>query len=147
MKIGLDFVGITTPFYCHDGMGNFVLHKRSIQCRDEWGKWDPGSGKLDFGVSLEDNVLREVMEEYCVAGNLDERLPAHDIFRIQDGIKTHWIAIPFIVKVEREKVKIGEPNKAEELGWFRLDNLPQPLHSGFEHTLTKYRNYFEKYEL
>jgi len=31
MISGIDYIGITTPFYCNDGKGNFLFHKRS-QC-------------------------------------------------------------------------------------------------------------------
>lgn len=88
-KIGIDYVGISTPFYCNDGKGNFLLHKRSKNCRDEVRRWDPGSGKLEFGLSLEDNLLKEIKEEYGCDGKIQERLPAHDIFRVINGVKTH----------------------------------------------------------
>ena len=145
MKIGIDFVGISTPFYCNDGKGNFLFHRRSKNCRDEHGKWDPGSGKLDFGVCIEDNVLREIAEEYGCKGEIQERLPAHDIFREYDGIKTHWLAVPFFVKVNPKEVRINEPEKIDEIGWFKLNNLPQPLHTGFQFTINKFKDYFEKY--
>lgn len=146
MKIGFDYIGISTPFYCNDGRGNFLLHKRSKNCRDENGNWDPGSGELDFGDSLEENVLREVAEEYGCRGKIQERLPALDIFRVQNGIKTHWVAIPFFVKVKPEEVKNNEPENIDEIGWFKLDSLPQPLHSAFQFGLSQYREYFERYK-
>ena len=146
MKIGTDYIGITTPFYCNDGQGRFLLHKRSKNCRDENGTWDPGAGKLDFGVSLEENVLREVAEEYGCQGEIQERLPAHDIFREHNGVETHWIAIPFFIKVKPKEVKNNEPEKIDELGWFTLDNLPRPLHTGFQFSFSKFRDYFEKYK-
>ena len=146
MNIGTDYIGVTTPFYCNDGNGNFLFHKRSKNCRDEHGNWDPGSGKLDFGVSLEENVLREVLEEYGCRGEIQERLPAHDIFREQNGQKTHWVAVPFFVKVNREEVKNNEPHKIDELGWFRLDNLPTPLHTGFQISFSLFKEYFDKYK-
>ncbi len=62
MDIGIDYVGISTPFYCNDGKGHFLLHKRSVNTRDKHGRWDPGSGKLEFGMQLEENVLKEVAE-------------------------------------------------------------------------------------
>jgi len=31
----------------------------------------------------------------------------------------------FKVLVDRSKVKIGEPHKFDELGWFNLNNLPK----------------------
>lgn len=144
-KIGIDYIGITTPFYCHDGNGNLLMHKRSSQCRDEQGRWDTGSGKLEFGISLGENVLKEIEEEYGCHGELREQLPAHDIFRVQNGIDTHWLAVPFFVRVNPEEVKNGEPHKIEEIGWFTLDALPDPLHTGFAYTLERYKSYFEKY--
>jgi len=146
MKIGIDFIGISTPFYCNDGKGNFLFHRRSKNCRDEHGKWDPGSGKLDFGVCIEVNVLREIAEEYGCKGEIQERLPAHDIFREHDGIKTHWLAVPFFVKVNPKEVRNNEPEKIDEIGWFSLGDLPEPLHTGFQFTLNKFKEYFEKYK-
>ncbi len=145
MNIGIDYIGITTPFYCHDGKGNILMHKRSNQCRDEKGRWDAGSGKLEHNLSLEENVLQEVFEEYGCKGKIEEQLPAHDIFREQDGINTHWIAVPFIIKVDPVEVKNGEPHKIDEIGWFTLNSLPEPLHTGFSYTLKKYREIFRKY--
>ena len=87
MNIGIDYVGVTTPFYCNDGKGNFLLHKRSKNTRDEHGRWDPGSGKLDFGLEFEENVLKEVFEEYGCKGEIQEQLPAHTILREWDGKK------------------------------------------------------------
>jgi len=145
MKPGIDYVGISTPFYCNDGRGSFVLHKRSKQCRDEQGRWDTGSGELRFGQTLQESVLREVREEYGCLGVIQEQLPVHSILRVCGGKKTHWLAIPFFILVDPKKVKINEPEKAAEIGWFNLDNLPKPLHSGFQFTMRKYEKYFKKY--
>lgn len=145
MKIGFDYIGVTTPFYCFDGNGNILMHKRTTACRDEHGRWDAGSGKLEFNLSLTQNALQEVLEEYCCKGEIIHQLPAHDIFREQNGVVTHWVAIPFFVLVKPEEVKIGEPSKMEELGWFSIDALPTPLHTGFEYTFMRYKSHFEKY--
>lgn len=145
MRIGFDFVGVSTPFYCHDGEGHVLMHKRSAQCRDEHHRWDPGSGKLEHDLSLEENVLKEIQEEYGCQGIIEGRLPAHDIFREQGGERTHWIAVPFFVRVDRATIRIGEPHKMDELGWFDLDHLPQPLHTGFARTLAEYGDIFREY--
>ncbi len=145
LKPGIDYVGITTSFYCNDGKGNFLLHKRSKNCRDEQGNWDPGGGKLDHGIGIEETVLKEVQEEYGVKGKIQEQLPAHDIFRVQNRIKTHWVCIPFFILVNRNDVKNNEPHKIDQIDWFKLDNLPTPLHTGFAHTFEKYKSYFKKY--
>ena len=124
---------------------NSEKNKRSKECRDEHGRWDTGSGKLEFGLSLEENVLKEVLEEYGCKGTIQGCLPAHDIFREQDGIKTHWVAVSFFIKVNPREVKNMEPHKIEELSWFKIDNLPQPLHTGFAQSFKTYKKYFEKY--
>jgi 8-oxo-dGTP diphosphatase len=147
MKAGLDYPGVTTVFYCHDGQGNFLLHKRSQNCRDEQGRWDAGGGKLEFGVSLEENVLREVKEEYGCVGVIEEQLPPLDIFREHDGAKTHWVAVTFFVRVNRDEARNNEPESIDEIGWFRLDNLPAPLHTGLQHTIKTLAPYFEKYRV
>ena len=96
MRPGIDYVGITTIFFCHDGKGNFLFHKRSDKCRDEHGRWDTGSGKLEHGLTLRENVLKEIEEEYGCVGVIDEELPPLDIFREHNGEKTHWLAVPFL---------------------------------------------------
>jgi 8-oxo-dGTP diphosphatase len=144
MKIGFDYIGITTPFYCIDSQGRILLHKRTTECRDEHHRWDTGSGKLEKGLTLEQNALQEVLEEYGCKGEIAGTLPAHDIFRTQDGEATHWVAVPFFVKVNPDDVKNNEPHKIAEIGWFTLDSLPEPLHTGFAFTLSKYRGEFER---
>ena len=147
LKAGIDFIGVTTPFYCNDGKGNFLLHKRSSIARDEQGKWDFGGGQLEFGEEVQAGVLREVQEEYGLKGIIQEQLEAHSIIRTQNGIKTHWLAIPFFVKVNIKKAKIIEITKVSQIGIFTLDKLPKPLHSGVKFTMKQYLKNFQKYQI
>lgn len=147
MKPGIDYIGITTPFYCVDGKGNIFLAKRSKMARDEHGSWDPGGGEVEFGEDLEEAVLREVKEEYGCTGKILEQVPAHSVIRVQGGVRTHWIASPFIVLVDPTKLKISEVHKFDDSGWFTLSNLPTPLHTAFEKYIlrTKKIDYLKKY--
>lgn len=145
IKAGIDYTAISTPFYCHDGHGNILLHKRSQQCRDERGTWDCGSGRLKFGENPEDGVLRELNEEYGCTGKIQLSLPYYSIQRIHDNKKTHWIALPFIILVNPKKVQNKEPHKILELSWFRLTKLPKPLHQGFLFGLKKYKKQISEY--
>lgn len=140
MKKGIDYPGITVVFACHDGKGNFLLNKRSVNCRDEQGTWDPGGGGLDLGDSIEDTLRKEIKEEYCADALEIEFLGYRDIFREHNGVRTHWVAIEFKVLVDPAQVQIGEPYKFDEVGWFTLDALPAPLHSQYPHFLQKYRD-------
>lgn len=147
MEQGVDHIGIATPFYCNDGKGRFLFQRRSKSCRDECGSWSPGSGKLDFGCTPEENALREVKEEYGCDREIQEQLPAHSVFRVRDGKETHWLSIPFFIKVNPKEVRNNEPEKVDKIGWFSLEELPEPLHSGFNFTFSHYKKYFEKYGL
>lgn len=145
MKTGIDFIGVSVSFFCHDGKGNFLLHKRSQKCRDEKGRWDFGGGRVEFGEKLENTVSREIKEEYGVEGIIEKQLPAHSLLREHEGQKTHWLIITFIVKIDRKQVKNCDPEKILEISWFKLEHLPKPLHTGAQLTLKKYKKEFKKY--
>ena len=140
MKKGEDYTGITVVYAVHDGKGNYLLNKRSTNCRDEHGTWDPGGGGLEFGDTAEATLRKELMEEYCVEPLEMEFLGFRDVLRTNAGKPTHWIALDFRVLVDSDQAKNGEPHKFDEIGWFRLDALPSPLHSQYPYFLEKYRD-------
>lgn len=129
MKLGVDCVGITVVFFCHDGNGNYLLSKRSKNCRDEQGTWDFGGGALEFGLTIEENLRKELMEEYCTIPLKIEFLNYSDVLREQNNVKTHWLGMYFKVLIDPQTVKIGEPHKVDELKWFKLNEFPKDLHS------------------
>jgi ADP-ribose pyrophosphatase YjhB (NUDIX family) len=145
LRPGIDYTGVTVTFYCHDGKGNWLYHKRSKNCRDEQGAWDCGGGKLEFGEDLEEGVLREIKEEYGCEGTIQVQLPAISRVRGVNGTQTHWISIAFIVLVNPDDVSIAEPQAIDGLGWFKLDNLPQPLHTTIPIRLRTQKDYFLPY--
>jgi len=143
MKIGVDCIGVSTSFYCHDGRGNFLFNKRSAKCRDEVGTWDCGGGKLEYGLTLEENALKEVGEEYGCTGKIETELSAITLLRKnREGQDTHWVIVPFIIRVDPSQVKNGDPEKIDEIKWFRMDDLPSPLHSGFRKTFEANKDFF-----
>jgi len=140
MKKGVDYPGVTIAFFCHDGEGNYFLAKRSANCRDEHGRWEPGAGGLEFGDSIEDTIRREIREEYGTAMLGYEFLGYRDVHREHDGKPTHWIALDFKVRIDREQAHNAEPHKFDETGWFPLAAFPEPLHSQFPLCLDRYRD-------
>ena len=140
MKKGEDYIGISVVYLCHDGEGNFVFNKRSVNCRDEQGRWDIGGGGVDFGDSLEQTLRKEIKEEYCTDVINFEFLGYRDVFRENNGKKTHWLGMDFKVLVDKNKVANGEPHKFDAVEWFRLDDLPSPVHSQLMNTINKNRD-------
>ncbi len=139
MKKGVDYTGVAIVYICHDGHGNFVLNKRSINCRDEHGRWDCGGGGLEFGDTVENTLKKEIKEEFCTEVLGHEFLGYRDVHRENDGVNTHWVALDFKVLVNKEKVKNGEPHKFDEIGWFSINNFPTPLHSQLPKFLDLYK--------
>lgn len=129
LQKGVDFIGVTCVFYCHDGKGNLLMNKRSRNCRDEHGRWDPGSGSMEFGETLHQTVKREIREEYCVTPKNIKLWAVNNALRFNGKIRTHWVAFLFTVEVDPKKCKIGEPDKMDDIGWFPIARLPRPLHS------------------
>jgi len=138
MKKGIDFIGVTTVFFCHDGRGKFVMAKRSQNARDEQGRWDIGGGGLEFGLAVEESLKKEIKEEYNADVLGIEFLGIRDVHREFDGQKTHWIALDYKVLVDPQTVKINEPHKFDDLSWFTLDSMPEFMHSQLPKFLEMY---------
>lgn len=131
MKKGVDYIGVTCVFFCHDGKRNFVLHKRSQNCRDEVGKWDCGAGALEFGEDFETGARREIKEEYGADVLNLKHVGTTSVVRKNGDETTHWVAVIFAAQVDPAQVRIGEPESMDEIGWFTEATLPSPLHSYF----------------
>ena len=140
MKKGEDYTGVTIVYLCHDGKGNYLLNKRSENCRDEQGRWDIGGGGLEFGDTVENTLRKEIKEEYSTDVLDFEFLGYRDVHRENDGKKSHWIALDFKVLVDRAKVKNGELYKFEEVRWFKIEEFPEPLHSQLPTFLKNYKD-------
>lgn len=136
LRRGIDHIGVTVCFVVHDGKGRVLLQKRSQNTRDERGTWDVGGGAVEFGEYIEDAVRREIAEELQTDALKVEFLLAYEAHRTNhEGDATHWIALGHAVQVDPARVKIGEPHKIDEIGWFTTKTLPAPLHSHMHKTL------------
>ena len=140
MEKGQDYIGISVVYFCHDGEGQVFLAKRSNECRDEHGRWDIGAGSLEFGDAIEATLRREINEEYGTDVLDYEFLGYRDIHRNHGEQRTHWVTLDFKVLVDRSKARNGEPHKFEEVGWFNVSQLPEPVHSQLPTFLMKYGN-------
>ena len=140
MQPGIDYPGVTVVYFCHDGQGNYLFNLRSKNCRDEHGCWDPGGGRVEFGSTVTATLKKEIREEYCTNIIKSEFLGFSDIRRTHSKQKTHWLALFFKIRVDRSKVKNGEPHKFEKIDWFRLDKIPKPQHSQLPKVIKKLKN-------
>lgn len=137
---GLDYIGLSVVFFCTDGKAHLLLAQRSQNCRDEQGRWDVGGGAVEFGNSVIETLKKELHEEYGTFPLEYQFLGYRDVQRLLNGRLSHWLALDFKVVLDPDEVKIGEPEKIDQLAWFTLKNLPSPLHSQLSKALEKYQN-------
>jgi len=139
MKKGEDYIAVTVSFLCHDGKGNVFLSKRSVNARDEHGRWDCGGGGVEFGDSVEQTLHKEIFEEYRAKVRQAVFLGYRDVFREQNGKKTHWISLDYLALIDPKESGNGEPHKLETVGWFPFSELPEPMHSQWPNFLKSVR--------
>jgi 8-oxo-dGTP diphosphatase len=126
MKKGVDFIGVSAGAMVFNGEGQLFLSKRSQSCKNERGHWETPGGSVEFGETLEQAVMREMIEEYGAEIEIVEQFPAAD--HLIPAEKQHWVATTFLARFKTGQTpEIMEPQKCDEIGWFDLDNLPQPL--------------------
>jgi 8-oxo-dGTP diphosphatase len=139
-KAGRHHIGTGVTFFCHDGKGRFLMGKRSELCRDEQGVWCIGGGEIHFGEQALTALRRELKEEYGAAPLHVEFLGYRDAMRSNDSFITHWLMLDFLVQVDPETVRLGEPHKIEVIDWFTLDTVPAGCHSQWPSFLDQYRD-------
>jgi 8-oxo-dGTP diphosphatase len=126
---GFDYVGVTIACLLHDGKGKFLLQKRGPKARDENGRWDVCAGALEHGETIEATIERELQEELQTKPLKIQFVGAGEAHRMHNGKPTHWVWLLHAVQVDPATIKIGEPDKIEETGWFNYHAPPHPLHS------------------
>lgn len=145
---GIDYTGISVAFYAHDGNGKFLFLKRSKDARDFQGFWESGGGRLHKNELIEEALIREMSEEIdCPSGVIDEILPpVSQIVKDDEGRMVHWVILPHVVRVDPHEVKLKDTEKIDEIGWFELGGLPDPLHPTVARELVDFAEIFQTYQ-
>lgn len=126
MKRGIDYIGVSVGAMLFNDKGELFLARRSQETTNERGHWESPGGGVEFGETLEAAVRREIREEYGVEIEILHRFPATD--HIIPDEHQHWVASTFLARLrDGQEPVILEPHKCDEIGWFPLDRLPEPL--------------------
>jgi len=129
---GIDFPGL--------GVGLAILRDgKLLLCKrmkaPEAGHWNIVGGKVDHMEPAEIAARREAEEETALdigeiryLGLTEQRIEAD---------RQHWISLLYVTDDTTGEPQLTEPDKLSEIGWFDLDELPQPL-SVFTQTVLTY---------
>lgn len=140
MRKGVDHIGVSVVYFCHDGAGSVVMQRRSASARDENHCWDIGGGAIEFGTSAIETLAAEIKEEYCAQVQEYTFLGYRDVLRGEGDATTHWLALDFLVRLDPAEVANGEPHKFDEVRWFPIADMPDDLHSQLPHFLMLYQD-------
>jgi ADP-ribose pyrophosphatase YjhB (NUDIX family) len=116
------------------------MAKRNQMARDEHGRWDIGGGMVEHGSAVEETLHKEIQEEYGASTITASFLGIRDVHRIVNDVPSQWIALDFMVQIDRTSVHNAEPHKFDAVEWFTLKTLPptNELHSQLPFFLQKY---------
>ncbi|MCM3338487.1 NUDIX domain-containing protein [Paenibacillus sp. MER TA 81-3] len=94
----------------------------------EKNTWSIPGGKVDLYETLEDTVVREVMEEVGLQVQVQRLLCTAET--IDAGREDHWISVIYETRVVTGEARNMEEGGAlQEVKWFPLDQLPPNLAS------------------
>ena len=140
MKIGKDYIGVGVGAFIVNDNNELLLQKRAVPAeKDHW--CIPG-GRLEMFETLEHAVIRETKEETDLDVKVIKLMGICDHI-IQDE-NTHWVAMSYLCKIENGIPKIMEPDKASDMKWFTLNNLPHKLTVTTKKALANYRKILNK---
>ena len=88
-----------------------------------------------MGETLEQAVKREAKEELGVEIEIIKFLCCSNVIKYGK----HYIDIEFLAKIKKGAPKIIEPNKIETIGWYPLDNLPEPIFEPLKLAIESYK--------
>ena len=122
---GTDYIGVGVGAIVVDEGGKVFLSQRGPQATNERGSWEFPGGKVEFGDTLRATLKREFLEEYGMTIDIVELLSIDDHILPDEG--QHWVSPTFIARSIGAAPRILEPHKCSAIGFFHLDDLPQPL--------------------
>ena len=119
LKAGRDYIGV--------GVGAVILRDKKILLllrnkSPESGCWTIPGGKVEFGETVEEAILREVQEEIGTEGRIIAPLGVTNHILKEEGI--HYVSPRFLISIIGEP-KNMEPASHSEMKWFPINDLPE----------------------
>ena len=100
------------------------MAKRAAQKSLGSGHWGSAGGHVEPGETPAEAAIRETKEELgIVVGNLKFLVCLDEQWK--DG--RQYVDIIFLADILSGEPKSMEPDKIESVGWFPLDDLPEPM--------------------
>jgi 8-oxo-dGTP diphosphatase len=94
--------------------------------------------KVDLGETMEETAKRETQEETNLeVADLELVSLTNEMRYLKDG--KQFVVIGFKANSYQGELKLNNPERFHEWGWFSLNNLPSPLFEGTELMIENYQ--------
>ena len=103
--------------------GRILIYRRANA--PEAGHWNIVGGKVDHMERTLDAARREAEEETGLSINGLDFLCISEQVIEKDA--QHWVSMIYVTRDFSGEPQLTEPDKLTELGWFEIDNLPDPI--------------------
>jgi len=123
MKIGKDYIGVGVGAFILNDKNELLLQKRAVPAEKD--HWCVPGGRLEMFETLEQAVIRETKEETDLDIEVVKLMGMCD--HIIEAENAHWVSAMHLCKIKSGTPKIMEPDKASDMKWFDLNNLPDKL--------------------
>ncbi|MGV8936822.1 MAG: NUDIX domain-containing protein [Allorhizobium sp.] len=119
---GRDFPGLGVGLVVMR-QGRILLYRRVNP--PEAGFWNIVGGKVDVMEPAASAAKREAEEETGIAIGKIEFLCVSE--QIIEADRQHWVSLIYRCDDFTGEPALTEPDKLSDMGWFALDELPEPL--------------------
>jgi len=117
-------VGCAIIVYRH---GRVLLGERGEACETAKNLYALPGGRMDYGETPEDGILRELFEETGLRGekkNLKFLRYCNEYFPEQGK---HYVSLVFMMKIMEGDPVLVEPDKCKGWEWIEVDHLPENM--------------------
>jgi 8-oxo-dGTP diphosphatase len=139
---GRDYIGVGVGAIVFDAEGHVFLAQRGPAATNERGCGEFPGGKVALGETLKAAITREFQEEYGMEIEVGELLGVSDHILLAE--RQHWVSPSYLAVYAGGEPQIREREKCSAIGWFAVDDLPQPLSQVTVDDVRAYRAYRAK---
>jgi len=138
MKAGKNYIGVSVGAFITNDKDQVLLVKRNKKARNDEGRWKLPGGKVEFGETRKEAIIREIQEELGIT--MKNIVLLHAVDEFFNNKKEHWLASIYLYSLKlKDKPENKEPHKHDSIGWFNINKLPNPHSLMLKENIKEYK--------